>query len=71
MSDYTVIDADDVDDVYAGSTVPGEFRPLSDALGSDQVAVTLIRVPAHCDFEQGTGTTTRARRRSTWSRAAR
>ena len=55
MSDYTVIDADDVDDVYAGSSVPGEFRPLSDALGSEQVAVTLIRVPPHCDFEQGTG----------------
>ena len=55
MSDYTVINADDVDDVYAGSSVPGEFRPLSDALGSEQVAVTLIRVPPHSDFEQGTG----------------
>jgi mannose-6-phosphate isomerase-like protein (cupin superfamily) len=55
MSDYTVISADDVDDVYAGSNVPGEFRPLSDALDCEQVAVTLIRVPPHCDFEQGTG----------------
>ena len=55
MSEYTVISADDVDDVYAGSSVPGEFRPLSDALGSEQVAVTLIRVPPHSDFEQGTG----------------
>ena len=55
MSDYTVIDADDVDDVYAGSSVPGEFRQLSDALGTEQVAVTLIRVPPHSDFEQGTG----------------
>ena len=55
MSDYTVINADDVDDVYAGSSVPGEFRPLSDALGTEQVAVTLIRVPPHSDFEQGTG----------------
>jgi mannose-6-phosphate isomerase-like protein (cupin superfamily) len=55
MSEYTVISVDDVDDVYAGSTVPGEFRPLSDALGCEQVAVTLIRVPPHCDFEQGTG----------------
>jgi mannose-6-phosphate isomerase-like protein (cupin superfamily) len=55
MSEYTVISADDVDDVYAGSDVPGEFRPLSDALGCEQVAVTLIRVPPHCDFEQGTG----------------
>jgi mannose-6-phosphate isomerase-like protein (cupin superfamily) len=35
--------------------VPGEFRSLSAALGSDQIAVTLIRVPPHSDFEQGTG----------------
>jgi mannose-6-phosphate isomerase-like protein (cupin superfamily) len=55
MSDYTVVNADDVDDYYAGSTVPGQFRPLSDALGTEQVAVTLIRVPPHSDFEQGTG----------------
>ena len=55
MSEYTVISADEVDDVYAGSSVPGEFRALSDALGAEQVAVTLIRVPPHCDFEQGTG----------------
>ena len=55
MSEYTVISADDVDDVYAGTSVPGEFRPLSDALGCEQVAVTLIRVPPHSDFEQGTG----------------
>ena len=55
MSEYTVISADDVDDVYADSNVPGEFRALSDALGTEQVAVTLIRVPPHCDFEQGTG----------------
>jgi mannose-6-phosphate isomerase-like protein (cupin superfamily) len=55
MNEYTVISADDVDDVYAGSNVPGEFRPLTNALGSEQVAVTLIRVPPHCDFEQGTG----------------
>jgi quercetin dioxygenase-like cupin family protein len=55
VSDYTIIRADDVDDVYAGSSVPGEFRPLTDALAAEQVAVTLIRVPPHCDFEQGTG----------------
>ena len=55
MSDYTVISADDVDDVYAGTSVPGEFRPLTDALGGEQVVVTLIRVPPHSDFEQGTG----------------
>jgi mannose-6-phosphate isomerase-like protein (cupin superfamily) len=55
MSEYTVISADEVDDVYAGSSVPGEFRPLTDALGCEQVAVTLIRVPPHSDFEQGSG----------------
>ena len=55
MSDYGVISADDVDDVYGGTTVPGEFRPLTKVLGGEQLAVTLIRVPAHSDFEQGTG----------------
>jgi hypothetical protein len=34
VSDYEVISADDVDDVYAGTSVPGEFRPLTEALGS-------------------------------------
>ena len=53
--DYTVISADDVKDHYAGSSVPGEFRWLADALGTEQVAVTLLRIPAHSDFEQGTG----------------
>jgi mannose-6-phosphate isomerase-like protein (cupin superfamily) len=55
VSDYTIVRADDVEDVYAGTSVPGEFRPLTDALGTEQVAVTLIRVPPHSDFEQGTG----------------
>ncbi len=55
MSDYTIVTADEVPDFYAGSDVPGEFRPLTDALGSEQVALTLIRVPPHSDFEQGTG----------------
>jgi mannose-6-phosphate isomerase-like protein (cupin superfamily) len=55
MSDYSIVDADTADDPYAGTDVPGEFRRLTDALGCEQVAVTLIRVPAHSDFEQGTG----------------
>src|SRR4051794_14302697 len=54
-SAYAIVRADDVDDVYAGTDVPGEFRPLSRALAADQLAVTLIRVPPHSDFEQGTG----------------
>jgi mannose-6-phosphate isomerase-like protein (cupin superfamily) len=55
MTDYTVVRADDVRDHYAGTTVPGEFRSLTRALGAEQLAVTLIRVPPHSDFEQGTG----------------
>lgn len=57
MSDYAIVHPDDADDVYAGSDVPGEFRPLGDALGGEQLAVTLIRIPPHSDFEQGTGHT--------------
>jgi mannose-6-phosphate isomerase-like protein (cupin superfamily) len=55
MSGYSIVRADDVEDAYAGTDVPGEFRPLGDALGGDQLAATLIRIPPHCDFEQGTG----------------
>jgi mannose-6-phosphate isomerase-like protein (cupin superfamily) len=55
MSEYTLISADDVEDHYAGSSVPGEFRRLTGALDAEQVAVTLIRIPPHSDFEQGTG----------------
>jgi uncharacterized cupin superfamily protein len=55
MSDYTILNADDAKDYYADSDVPGEFRRLTDALGAEQVAVTLSRVPPHSDFEQGTG----------------
>jgi mannose-6-phosphate isomerase-like protein (cupin superfamily) len=55
MSSYSIVRADDVEDAYAGSEVPGEFRSLKEALGAKQVAVTLIRVPPHSDFEQGTG----------------
>jgi mannose-6-phosphate isomerase-like protein (cupin superfamily) len=55
MTDYAIVEADDVDDVYASSDVPGEFRRLTDALGCQQLSATLIRVPAHADFEQGTG----------------
>jgi mannose-6-phosphate isomerase-like protein (cupin superfamily) len=55
MSDYTIVRADDAQDAYAGSDVPGEFRSLTEALGAEQLAVTLIRVPPHSDFEQGSG----------------
>ena len=55
MSDYSIVKADEVEDFYAGTDVPGEFRSLKRALGTEQLAVTLIRVPPHSDFEQGTG----------------
>jgi mannose-6-phosphate isomerase-like protein (cupin superfamily) len=55
MSEYSIVNADDVTDHYEGTDVPGEFRRLTPALGAEQVAVTLIRVPPHSDFEQGTG----------------
>jgi hypothetical protein len=41
MNDYAVVSADDVDDAYEGTSVPGEFRRLSDALGAEQLALTL------------------------------
>src|SRR5947209_6972376 len=52
---YAVVDPDTVTDSYAGSQVPGEFRRLTGALGCEQLSSTLIRIPAHSDFEQGTG----------------
>jgi mannose-6-phosphate isomerase-like protein (cupin superfamily) len=55
MSDYSIVRVDNVEDSYAGTDVPGEFRSLKEALGAEQIAVTLIRVPPHSDFEQGTG----------------
>lgn len=55
MSGYAIVNADQVEDHYADSDVPGEFRKLTEALGAEQLAVTLIRVPPHSDFEQGTG----------------
>ena len=55
MTGYAIVHGDDVEDHYAGTDVPGEFRRLTSALGCEQLAVTLIRVPPHSDFEQGTG----------------
>jgi quercetin dioxygenase-like cupin family protein len=52
---FAIVGADQVPDSYEGTDVPGEFRSLTEALGSTQVAATLIRIPPHSDFEQGTG----------------
>jgi mannose-6-phosphate isomerase-like protein (cupin superfamily) len=54
---YSIVHGDDVEDHYEGTDVPGEFRRLTSALGCEQLGVTLIRVPPHSDFEQGTGHT--------------
>jgi mannose-6-phosphate isomerase-like protein (cupin superfamily) len=54
-SDFSIVDPDEVEDHYAGSDVPGEFRSLTKALDCAQLAVTLMRIPPHSDFEQGTG----------------
>jgi mannose-6-phosphate isomerase-like protein (cupin superfamily) len=55
MSAYTIVDPNDVENPYDGSDVPGEFRRVTDALACRQLSATLIRVPPHADFEQGTG----------------
>jgi mannose-6-phosphate isomerase-like protein (cupin superfamily) len=57
MTGYAIVHGDDVEDAYEGTDVPGEFRRLTSALGCEQLGVTLIRVPPHSDFEQGTGHT--------------
>jgi len=55
VSDYSIVKADEAEDAYADSDVPGEFRSLSEALGTQQLGVTLMRIPPHSDFEQGSG----------------
>jgi mannose-6-phosphate isomerase-like protein (cupin superfamily) len=55
LPDYSIVKAHEAEDAYADSDVPGEFRSLTAALGCEQVALTLIRIPPHSDFEQGTG----------------
>jgi mannose-6-phosphate isomerase-like protein (cupin superfamily) len=55
VTDYSIVRAEEAKDAYAGTDVPGEFRSLKEALGTEQLAVTLIRVPPHSDFDQGTG----------------
>jgi mannose-6-phosphate isomerase-like protein (cupin superfamily) len=52
---FAIVDPDDAQDNYSGTDVPGEFRRLTGLLDCSQLAVTLIRVPPHSDFEQGTG----------------
>ena len=55
MDDYAIVAATEAEDSYADTDVPGEFRSLTEALGARQLAATLIRIPPHSDFEQGSG----------------
>jgi quercetin dioxygenase-like cupin family protein len=55
VTDYSIVRAEEVEDAYADSDVPGEFRSLKEALGGKQLAVTLVRIPPHSDLDQGTG----------------
>jgi mannose-6-phosphate isomerase-like protein (cupin superfamily) len=55
MSDYKIVNAWGVKDSYADSDVPGEFRRLTSHLEAEQLSATLIHIPPHSDFEQGTG----------------
>jgi mannose-6-phosphate isomerase-like protein (cupin superfamily) len=56
VADYSISRPTPANDSYADdASVPGEFHSLADELGCEQIAVTLIRVPPHSDFEQGTG----------------
>jgi mannose-6-phosphate isomerase-like protein (cupin superfamily) len=55
VSGYSIVRAEEAEDSYAGTDVPGEFRRLTSKLGCEQLALTLIRVPPHSDFQQGTG----------------
>ena len=54
---YRFVDPGAVVDLHEGTDTPGEFRPLTEALGSRQLAATLVRVPPHTDFERGTAHT--------------
>ena len=56
MADYSIARATPQNDSYEGEPeVPGEFHSLAEELEAEQLAVTLIRVPPHSDFEQGSG----------------
>jgi hypothetical protein len=71
MSDYAIVEADEAKDAYADSDVPGEFRSLTEALGAEQLAVTLMRIPPTPISSRGRGIDTARSRRSTSSPAAR
>jgi mannose-6-phosphate isomerase-like protein (cupin superfamily) len=55
MKGYKIVSAREIKDFYEDTDVPGEFRRLTRALDAKQLGITLIHIPPHSDFEQGTG----------------
>lgn len=55
MRKYSIVKTDETKDYYSKTDVPGEFRRFTDLLGAKQLALNLIHIPPHSDFEQGTG----------------
>jgi mannose-6-phosphate isomerase-like protein (cupin superfamily) len=52
---YRVVDPAQVANWHEGTDVPGDYRPLTEALDARQLAVTFAEVPPHTDFERGVG----------------
>ena len=52
---YRVVDPAEVANWHEGTDVPGDYRPLTEALDARQLAVTFAEVPPHTDFERGVG----------------
>jgi hypothetical protein len=68
---HAVVSADDVEDAYAGSDVPGELRPMPEPLLADQLAITLIGVLPRSDLERARATSMPRSRRAISSRGER
>jgi mannose-6-phosphate isomerase-like protein (cupin superfamily) len=52
---YSVVDPAEVHNWHEGTDVPGDYRPLTEALQARQLAATFVEVPPHTDFERGVG----------------
>jgi mannose-6-phosphate isomerase-like protein (cupin superfamily) len=53
MSDYTIVNLEDVDDILGD--YPGEMQPMTAALRNEQVAITHRRMPQHTGGKGGYG----------------
>jgi len=52
---HRVVDPAEVANWHEGTDVPGDYRPLTEALDARQLAATFVEVPPHTDFERGVG----------------